>query len=101
MGGLGREVEIAFEGWAEDDWGVEGAPWGRPYKVAYPKPEERLKKIMNNLIRNEGRFKPTQRSTEHTSALQSLMRISYAVFCLKQKQQATNAIPTYTANNTQ
>src|SRR3546814_7308723 len=27
------------------------------------------------------------RSEEHTSALQSLMRISYAVFCLKQKQQ--------------
>src|SRR3546814_4090149 len=26
------------------------------------------------------------RSEEHTSALPSLMRISYAVFCLKQKQ---------------
>src|SRR3546814_6481111 len=26
------------------------------------------------------------RSAEHTSELQSLMRISYAVFCLKQKQ---------------
>src|SRR3546814_7910912 len=32
------------------------------------------------------------RSEEHTSELQSLMRISYAVFCLKQKktQQQTN-----------
>src|SRR3546814_1761705 len=29
---------------------------------------------------------PTRRSEEHTSELQSLMRISYAVFCLKQKQ---------------
>src|SRR3546814_7538936 len=27
------------------------------------------------------------RSEEHTSELQSLMRISYAVFCLKQKKQ--------------
>src|SRR3546814_2093150 len=27
-----------------------------------------------------------QRSEEHTSELQSLMRISYAVFCLKKKQ---------------
>src|SRR3546814_7551160 len=27
----------------------------------------------------------TQRSEEHTSELQSLMRISYAVFCLKKK----------------
>src|SRR3546814_6397081 len=30
-----------------------------------------------------------QRSEEHTAELQSLMRISYAVFCLKQKKQHT------------
>src|SRR3546814_8983174 len=30
------------------------------------------------------------RSEEHTSELQSLMRISYAVFCLKKKQQNMN-----------
>src|SRR3546814_8942542 len=30
------------------------------------------------------------RSEEHTSELQSLMRISYAVFCLKQKNQNNN-----------
>src|SRR3546814_2576875 len=29
---------------------------------------------------------PSLRSEEHTSELQSLMRISYAVFCLKQKK---------------
>src|SRR3546814_8825618 len=29
----------------------------------------------------------TPRSEEHTSELQSLMRISYAVFCLKKKNQ--------------
>src|SRR3546814_1383839 len=29
------------------------------------------------------RLKPARRSEEHTSELQSLMRISYAVFCLK------------------
>src|SRR3546814_1262375 len=29
------------------------------------------------------------RSEEHTSELQSLMRISYAVFCLKKKNQTT------------
>src|SRR3546814_3164868 len=29
------------------------------------------------------------RSEEHTSELQSLMRISYAVFCLKKKKQTT------------
>src|SRR3546814_8097922 len=30
---------------------------------------------------------PALRSEEHTSELQSLMRISYAVFCLKKKTQ--------------
>src|SRR3546814_4230409 len=31
--------------------------------------------------------KPGMRSEEHTSELQSLMRISYAVFCLKKKKK--------------
>src|SRR3546814_9273845 len=31
-----------------------------------------------------------ERSEEHTSELQSLMRISYAVFCLKNKKYNTN-----------
>src|SRR3546814_10758011 len=31
----------------------------------------------------------SSRSEEHTSELQSLMRISYAVFCLKKKKQNT------------
>src|SRR3546814_5648082 len=30
---------------------------------------------------------PADRSEEHTSELQSLMRISYAVFCLKKKKK--------------
>src|SRR3546814_10486625 len=32
----------------------------------------------------------TDRSEEHTSELQSLMRISYAVFCLKKKKKNKN-----------
>src|SRR3546814_8635495 len=32
---------------------------------------------------------PVRRSEEHTSELQSLMRISYAVFCLKKKNITT------------
>src|SRR3546814_5696217 len=31
------------------------------------------------------------RSEEHTSELQSLMRLSYAVFCLKKKNKTTNS----------
>src|SRR3546814_10526562 len=37
------------------------------------------------------------RSEEHTSELQSLMRISYAVFCLKKKKHLE---PVHTNNNT-
>src|SRR3546814_2847317 len=33
-----------------------------------------------------------QRSEEHTSELQSLMRISYAVFCLKKKKNSKQQI---------
>src|SRR3546814_6234441 len=40
-----------------------------------------------------------QRSEEHTSELQSLMRISYAVFCLKKKTKTTTK-PTHN-NSTQ
>src|SRR3546814_3865905 len=37
-----------------------------------------------------GRIRRGVRSEEHTSELQSLMRISYAVFCLKKKKHQTN-----------
>src|SRR3546814_4865041 len=43
------------------------------------------------------------RSEEHTSELQSLMRISYAVFCLKKQKANQNTAPTHTykpTNNT-
>src|SRR3546814_4943362 len=36
---------------------------------------------------DRGRKAVAARSEEHTSELQSLMRISYAVFCLKQKKK--------------
>src|SRR3546814_3604482 len=36
---------------------------------------------------NDRATRHVQRSEEHTSELQSLMRISYAVFCLKKKNQ--------------
>src|SRR3546814_4791524 len=38
-------------------------------------------------LRAGAAVKVTKRSEEHTSELQSLMRISYAVFCLKKKNQ--------------
>src|SRR3546814_7320338 len=41
-----------------------------------------------------------RRSEEHTSELQSLMRISYAVFCLKKKKRTTINISNTTNNET-
>src|SRR3546814_3515074 len=39
-----------------------------------------------------GELPAVHRSEEHTSELQSLMRISYAVFCLKKKKKASNTV---------
>src|SRR3546814_6140923 len=50
-------------------------PFGRPAE-----PEE-IASVIAFLV---------SRSEEHTSELQSLMRISYAVFCLKKKKTNTN-----------
>src|SRR3546814_9105575 len=41
--------------------------------------------LSNPFGRADDNFRQGWRSEEHTSELQSLMRISYAVFCLKQK----------------
>src|SRR3546814_3440274 len=41
------------------------------------------------------------RSEEHTSELQSLMRISYAVFCLKKKKKKITTTCTQTTTHTQ
>src|SRR3546814_3573095 len=44
----------------------------------------RLKKTISKTVKSIGPSgSPRRRSEEHTSELQSLMRISYAVFCLK------------------
>src|SRR3546814_1787838 len=42
-----------------------------------------------------------ERSEEHTSELQSLMRISYAVFCLKKKTEKKITLKIATSTNTQ
>src|SRR3546814_2294173 len=38
------------------------------------------------------KVRPVDRSEEHTSELQSLMRISYAVFCLKKKETQNHTL---------
>src|SRR3546814_2383530 len=45
------------------------------------------------------RTRTGERSEEHTSELQSLMRISYAVFCLKKKTREQTSMSSTTMNN--
>src|SRR3546814_4515920 len=57
-----------------------------PYTTLFRSPEERIL-AGKGLTRTTARASSaTSRSEEHTSELQSLMRISYAVFCLKKKR---------------
>src|SRR3546814_1933406 len=51
------------------------------------------KDLLDDRLALAARLSPAQRSEEHTSELQSLMRISYAVFCLKKKKN-TSAVTT-------
>src|SRR3546814_3374539 len=43
--------------------------------------------VLKGVKAQDGKLNVNARSEEHTSELQSLMRISYAVFCLKKKQK--------------
>src|SRR3546814_1902338 len=58
--------------------------------------ERQLRMLMTELVRNSWNFSNGEvvldRSEEHTSELQSLMRISYAVFCLKKKKKKIEQI---------
>src|SRR3546814_9818592 len=58
---------------------------------AHESKQER-KEARNGIFRGHVIARIKHRSEEHTSELQSLMRISYAVFCLKKKNQLHNNI---------
>src|SRR3546814_1084793 len=55
------------------------------YRLMKPVSLEKLR--LSNRILIATRYGRKMRSEEHTSELQSLMRISYADFCLKKKTQ--------------
>src|SRR3546814_7644160 len=65
----------------------------RQVRIAKPLPHQRsveenhrrLRRAANGLPFRHGARLAVRRSEEHTSELQSLMRISYAIFCLNKK----------------
>src|SRR3546814_191996 len=96
-----RNPLTAIMGHAELALDGEGLP---------PKTREQLEVIENAAVRMQTLISEilagSRRSEEHTSELQSLMRISYAVFCLKKKnlyqeQQAKTVHNAITHNNNQ
>src|SRR3546814_1594336 len=79
--------------WAAESWKrIDDQTWdvtlrdGMEFHDGKPVTVEDLKFTLDFLMK--------YRSEEHTSELQSLMRISYAVFCLKKKKQKSNKITT-------
>src|SRR3546814_6353827 len=67
-----------------------------------PKARDRVEEFqMPVRVPGERRYPVTapDRSEEHTSELQSLMRISYAVFCLKKKTVIQHILPRPSSHN--
>src|SRR3546814_1107449 len=81
--GTGQRLQLSDE----FQQGSTAADRGRAGRAAHPAPE-RLR------VDQPG----AGRSEEHTSELQSLMRISYAVFCLKKKKIKRKTTTAKTAN---
>src|SRR3546814_1413071 len=71
-------VGVVFQEVTEDNFYIGGEPHPRFIRI-----------WVDHIART---FQSDERSEEHTSELQSLMRISYAVFCLKKKKNYHNSI---------
>src|SRR3546814_8750553 len=73
-GGADRTARVPDRSVGRPDFGLSGQGCGALHQIQSVR----------------GRSLQIDRSEEHTSELQSLMRISYAVFCLKKKTQKNN-----------
>src|SRR3546814_97353 len=90
QGGFGTNTEtwrnrdefgLSLEYWLDTSWG------SHTFKAGYVQSDNDYTEDTRYTGADSALYRSI-RSEEHTSELQSLMRISYAVFCLKQKQQA-------------
>src|SRR3546814_8343622 len=80
----GRNVLAALRARGVDANSVDGIP-----TLARELQDRHFDRVFNVLHGDDGES-GVLRSEEHTSELQSLMRISYAVFCLKKKNTTIN-----------
>src|SRR3546814_10293045 len=83
---VGANIDVMPE--EDERWSAEGEgdfPFDRG--TAFRLYEELIAPLRKALAGKRHLFTSATRSEEHTSELQSLMRISYAVFCLKKKTE--------------
>src|SRR3546814_4955802 len=85
------------EGGHDDSGATVRLDGGGPVTVGR---SEKMSKSRKNVVDPENIIESygADRSEEHTSELQSLMRISYAVFCLKKKNKHSPKTPETTQN---
>src|SRR3546814_4270919 len=84
-GELARTTDIGFRYFADIGERPAGRPGDQP--PAHDPPAVGVEQQRQPAVEQAGHRKvPEIRSEEHTSELQSLMRISYAVFCLTKKK---------------
>src|SRR3546814_10509902 len=91
----GNRVLIQVDGVRVPDgfsFGAQASGRGDYVDLGLIKSVEILRGPSSALYGSDGLAGAVSRSEEHTSELQSLMRISYAVFCLKKKKHNTTTI---------
>src|SRR3546814_3708126 len=82
--GVGRHHDVAADVTAGGD-GIDHRGVYRLHRGLEPGLDHAVE--LERLARGDAQAALGIRSEEHTSELQSLMRISYAVFCVKKKKQ--------------
>src|SRR3546814_9653037 len=96
---FGSATSISYAVSNQIDWnlfgalvtgGLAGAPLGIPMTKWFARRIRVGRSVFSVIILVVALYILARRSEEHTSELQSLMRISYAVFCLKKKTTNTH-----------
>src|SRR3546814_5249071 len=80
------------------DFGTRGSVDMALSRLAHAGDIRRIGRGLYDYPRQHDKLGALSRSEEHTSELQSLMRISYAVFCLKKKKKQSYNIYKNTHN---
>src|SRR3546814_8692006 len=83
--GISADLVASIEGFSRED--LDSFAWNSQQRAAASIAAGAFAGSVVPVYKDDGTL--ALRSEEHTSELQSLMRISYAVFCLKKKKHKT------------